>query len=339
MAKLSDFVRLETHGVWRDSAADPGTRVVALLNEKSLTLVSTNNRPLAHWSIDAVRRINPGETPALFTPDESGDERIELADELFVSVLQELVDPKPEETDESEPQRWLGRAVAGALVVAVCGGLFLASDRIAGGMAGLIPVAKRLQISERILTHLTESVGPECHSAAGANALSVLERRLFAGEKSIRVIRGMSPATVHLPGNILILSSAVLARNSQSVVVAGHLLEEYLRSEQVDTMAELLRFAGISAAAKLTFRDSVDDAVLRRFAGTLISGQPAEISESALLEQFQRVRIPSSPFARATNSFGLLLARDPYKGSRFRPLLDDSAWLDLKGICQGLPNR
>ena len=339
MAKLSDFQRLETHGVWRDSASDPGRLVVALLNEKSLTFVSTNNRPLTHWSIEAVRRINPGEIPALFTPDEEGHERIEFTDELFVSILQELIDPKPEETDTAEPLRWPGRAVAAALVAAVCCGLFLASDRIAGGLAGLIPAAKRLEIGERIFTHLTEIAGPECQSVSGNNALSVLERRLFVGGKSVRVIRGMPQDTAHLPGNILVLSSAVLDRNSQTAAVAGHLLEEYLRAGQADSMTELLRFAGFVAAVKLAFRDSIDDAALRRFAGTLISGQPAKVSESALLEQFQRARFPSSPFARATGSLGLLVARDPYKGKSFRSLLNDSAWFDLKGICQGLPYR
>ncbi len=338
MAKLSDFQRLETHGVWRDSATDPGRRVVVLLDEKFLTFVSMNNRPLTHWSIDAVRRINPGELPAHYTPDESGDERIELADELFVSVLQELVEPKPETTDAAEPQKWPGRAVAAALVLAVFCGLILASDRIAGGMAGLVPAAERLEIGDRILAHLTEIAGPECQSAAGNNALSVLERRLFDGGKSIRVIRGMPQTTAHLPGNILILSGAVLARNSQTAAVAGHLLQEYLRAEQADSMAELLRFAGIGAAVKLTFRDSIDDEMLRRFAETLIGGQPAKVSESALLEQFQRAGFPSSPFARATRSLGLLLAKDPYKGRSFRPLLNDNAWFDLKGICQVFPN-
>ena len=284
---------------------------MVLLNEKFLTFVTMNNRPLAHWSIDAVRRINPGEIPAAYTPDDEGGESIELADELVVSVLEKLVDPQPEETDEGEPPPWPGRIVAAVLGLALCGVLYLGSDRIAGGMAGLIPAAKRLEIGERVFMDLTERAGPECRSAAGNSALSVLEQRLFDGGRSIRVIHGLLPPTAHLPGDILILSGAVLDRNSQPAAVAGHLLQENLRAEQADSMAELLRFAGIGAALKLSLRDSIDDAVLHEFAEMLISGQPDPVSESALLEQFQRARFPSSPFARATGARGLLLAMDP----------------------------
>ena len=81
MTALHEYQRLEARGLWRESAEAQRREVVVSLGDATLILTDASDRPLAHWSLAAVERLNPGETPALYSPDGLEDEVLELPED------------------------------------------------------------------------------------------------------------------------------------------------------------------------------------------------------------------------------------------------------------------
>ena len=89
MTALNAFQRLESPGVWREG---PGARlqdVVVSVGDATLILSDPRSeRPLSHWSLPAVTRLNPGQRPAIFAPGPpDNDEILEIDDDLSWSLL------------------------------------------------------------------------------------------------------------------------------------------------------------------------------------------------------------------------------------------------------------
>ena len=58
--------RLEALGLWRASPKAQRLNVAVSIGDATLTLTDLSDTPLAHWSLPAVQRLNPGGTPALY---------------------------------------------------------------------------------------------------------------------------------------------------------------------------------------------------------------------------------------------------------------------------------
>ena len=65
MTALSDYQRLEAPGVWRPSPDAQRRDVIVSLGDATLVLSDQKDAALAHWSLAAVERRNPGRMPAL----------------------------------------------------------------------------------------------------------------------------------------------------------------------------------------------------------------------------------------------------------------------------------
>ncbi len=334
MKQISDFQRLETHGIWRESKGDPGRSVVVQLSARHLTIVSKDNQPLAHWSLDAVRHLNPGGLPAVFTPDDHAGESVEMSDSDVIGLLCDQLGPGMKNGTSPPRTSWAVRLYVLAFLTAVGAGIFVFSGEIAGELAGLIPAAQRLETGERAFSFLTEMTGGRCRTAAGDRALAKLESRLFPGGATVRVVRGDAAMTTHLPGGILAVSDALLNEHDRIAVTAGYLLEENLRAVRSDPMAVLFRAAGLRAAALFALRGRLDDSDLREFTESQVLSGRTPVEPEALLEAFGTAGLSSSPFALATGSNGRLLELDPYRGRAFQPPLSDREWFDLRNICR-----
>jgi hypothetical protein len=68
MTALARYARLETLGQWRPDPASLAQEVVVSFGDATLVLSDGDGRPLAHWSLPAVTRLNPERTPARFAP-------------------------------------------------------------------------------------------------------------------------------------------------------------------------------------------------------------------------------------------------------------------------------
>ena len=78
MTALDDYAKLEAPGLWRPAADAQRQDVIVAVGEASLTVFDTRDSALAHWSLAAVDRANPGKTPAIYHPDGDPSETLEL---------------------------------------------------------------------------------------------------------------------------------------------------------------------------------------------------------------------------------------------------------------------
>ena len=91
MTALTQFQRLETFGIWHASPRDQRRDVIVSLGEATLTISDTRMKPLSHWSLPAVARLNPGKRPACFGPGGDMAEVLELDDDTMIAALDKLI--------------------------------------------------------------------------------------------------------------------------------------------------------------------------------------------------------------------------------------------------------
>jgi len=90
MTALSDFERLECLGLWRASADAQRQDVIVSVGDATLTLSDSNGTAIAHWSLPAIERVNPGKRPALFRPGEDATELLELTDDTLIQAIKKV---------------------------------------------------------------------------------------------------------------------------------------------------------------------------------------------------------------------------------------------------------
>ena len=92
MTAVTQYQRLEASGLWRASAEDQRREVIVSIGDATLVISDMNDRALTHWSLAAVERHNPGETPAVYGPDGDQTETLELAaDEVeMIEAIEKL---------------------------------------------------------------------------------------------------------------------------------------------------------------------------------------------------------------------------------------------------------
>ena len=88
---LTQFQRLEATGVWRPNSSERLRDVIVSFGDATLILSDPRtDTPLAHWSLPAVTRLNPGDHPARYAPGEMDVEWLEVEDELMISAIDKV---------------------------------------------------------------------------------------------------------------------------------------------------------------------------------------------------------------------------------------------------------
>ena len=273
---LHGYDRLEAPGLWRPGWEEPRRDVIVSLGEATLTLADRAERPLAHWSLPAVRRV--GADPALYAPadaDGAGDpdgETLQVDDaqmnEALSAILASLAPDPP-----GGRVRW----GAGLAVVALGVGLALwAGPGLLRSQAatGLAP-AERAALGERVVRRMADGAGRPCADPFGAAALRTLAGRAL-GEPAPRVWvlpDGPDGGSVSVPGGI-VLSAGAIAGAGAPGEVAARLAAEAARSG--DSLAALMAEARIGELGRMMFAPEVPDAVIRRHAAALLDAPPPQ---------------------------------------------------------------
>mgnify|MGYP003304514598 CR=1 FL=1 len=78
MTALDKYQRIEALGLWRDDHGSQRKDVLISIGETTLLISDMQERPLAHWSLAAIERSNPGNFPAIYHPDGDQEESLEL---------------------------------------------------------------------------------------------------------------------------------------------------------------------------------------------------------------------------------------------------------------------
>ena len=108
MTALSEYARLETTGLWRETPDSQRREVVVSLGDATLVISTMTDSALSHWSLPAVHRLNPGKRPALYAPDAEADELLEISEPQMIEAIETL----RRAIDRTRPKpgrlRWLG---------------------------------------------------------------------------------------------------------------------------------------------------------------------------------------------------------------------------------------
>lgn len=336
MTALTEYQRLESAGVFRASAQEQRRDVFVSVGDATLVIYDAGDRPLAHWSLPALERVNPGRMPALYRPGPDAPEELEIADGLMVEAIERVRTV----IDRRRPRRGrlrlllLGSGLAAVLALTV----FWLPDALIAHTAGVVPQVKRAEIGERLLAQIRRVAGRPCSTAAGTRALARLYARVLDDRPGrIVVLADGIAEAAHLPGGLILLNRALVEDFEDPDAAAGYVLAESLRAVQTDPMLGLLQEAGPFVSFRMLTTGDLPEAILEGHAETRLTAPPAPLPDEALLDAFRAARLASSPYAYARDISGettlALIEADPARGGDTEPALPDGAWVSLQGIC------
>ncbi len=332
MTALEQYQRLETGGLWRAGPEDQRRNVTVTFGEATLVISDKAGRALSHWSLPAVTRANPGESPALYTPGEPGGETLELDDEDMIAAIETVKRAVTRGGPHPGRLRILGVLASVALVAAVA--LFWLPGALREHTLSVVPEVKRSEIGAALLDELQRGAGGVCDGATGTLVLDALALRLKVPE--IHVVLASPRKAVLLPGGVAMIDRSVVEDYEDPAVAAGFLLTETQRAE--DPLDGLLRSAGTRATFQLLTTGALPQAAIQLYAEQLLA-DPAPLPQTdGLLATFASAGVPSSPYAYAVDVSGEsvlpLIEADPLRDMSLPPVLSDGDWVRLQQICE-----
>ncbi len=338
MTALKEYARLESTGVWRESAEAQRRDVVVAFGDASLVITGRANAVLSHWSLAALHRLNPGKRPAVYTPGADAAETLEITDEEMVEAIEKVRSL----IARRRPQRgrlrlWL---LAGSFAVVAALLAFWLPPALRRHTVAVLPPATRDEIGADLLAAIVRVSGAPCSTERGDAALTRLRARLLgpAGGRIV-VLPGGVRQTAHLPDGVILVNSGLVEDHETPDVVAGYVLAEALRRGAADPMEGLLDFAGFTATVRLLTTGELPADRLEAYAEALLTAPAAPVPADALLARFAAARVPSTPYAYAVDISGEatlpLIEADPMWSGGAEPSLADADWVSLQGICAG----
>ena len=142
---LNKYQRLESLGLWRERPEDQRREVAIRMGEATLTIFDPrSDQALSHWSLPAIERLNPGQTPALFAPGDDSPESIEITDGDMLDALK-LVQSAVW-AQRRHPGRLRGWLLGGAALIVLGLGLTFVPGLLNSHTAKVVPAAKHPEI-------------------------------------------------------------------------------------------------------------------------------------------------------------------------------------------------
>ncbi len=337
MTALKKYQRLDTEGVWRENAQAQRRDVIVCFGEASLIIKDKTDTALAHWSLPAIHRANPGKRPALFLPAPDADEELELSDPEIINAIEKI----RRTIEKSRPQAGRLRLyviTALAALIAVLAVFWLPQALVRNTVA-VLPESTRLAIGTSLLGHMTRLTGDTCRKPLGAAALNRLTRRAVSTRlRKAYIVPGLGTRdTLVLPGRLLLMDATLVEDHDSADVAAGYMLKALADRRNADPMTDLLQRAGSRVTFHLLTTGEMQDDALRAYAEALMTGTEPALDQDAMLPMFEGAKIAASPFAYAVDITGEetlpMIEADPYRGQDAPRLLSDGDWISLQEIC------
>lgn len=334
MTVLAKYQRLEAEAVWRASAEAQRRDVIVSIGEATITISAANGTALAHWSLPAIERLNPGEEPALYAPGEESPERLELLEPEMIAAVDSVLKAIRRGTlNTGRMRRFASIGVGFAILI---GAALWLPGAIVRYTASLVPDVARASIGTDLLAELDRVAGAPCNSPAGLRALDQLELRLFGETARDLVVLGSAlKETTHLPGGTILIAHTLVEDYETPDVLAGYILAEDIRRSQSDPLARLLDFAGLRSALTLLLQGRVPENGLKRMAEGVVAHNPVPVSDEDLIARMAAAKVPSEPYAYARDFSGesteTLIAANT---DQTATIMDDGNWIALQRICE-----
>lgn len=335
MTALSKYQRLESTGLWRESPNAQLREVIVSFGDATLILSDKTETALTHWSLAALRRLNPRQRPAIFTPDPDGTETLEIEEDLMIRSIEKVISAVSRKRPHPGRLRLSGLVLSVATVFALA--VFWLPGALVNHTANVVPDVTRQALGRQLLDNIQRLSGRPCNSPGGVGALSALQRRLAPDFNQIVILRSGVTESAHLPGGIILMNRALVEDYETPEVPAGFILAEAQRAETVDPLKRLLHVLGPVATLRLLTSGTIPDDALTTYAEDLLTTQHAALDQDDLLTRFQTAGVSSTPFAYAVDVSGeatlTLIEADPTPQGQARQVLSDGDWVSLQNIC------
>lgn len=340
MTALEKYQRLEAAGIWRASPEAQRRDAIVSIGDSTLVITDLRENVLAHWSLAAIARANPGALPAVYHPEGDPGEELELdaAETEMIEAIETLRQAVERRRPHPGRLRFAIRAGIAAVVLGL--GVFWLPGAMIRHTASVVPEAGRAQIGAALQERIARFTGSPCAAPGARDALTRLAARLELPARGMRlaVVPGGVQDTAHLPGGAILMNAALIEDHEDPAVPAGYILAEMARAGAHDPLLSLLQRQGLGATVHLLTRGSLPGSALDREAEALLAAPPAPVETAALLDSFAAAKVPSSPYAYALDVSGEsvlpLIEGDPATASGgWPPVLRDGTWVRLQGIC------
>lgn len=336
MTALQKYDRIEATGLWRPSSTIQRREVVVSIGEASLTISDMQDRPLAHWSLPAVARANPGDLPAIYSPDGDPEETLELPESegQMIEAIEKLRSAISKKRPRPGRLRMFTLSVSAISVLSLA--VFWLPGAVLTHTVSVVPDVKRQEIGLALMSQMERLTGKPCTDVLASPALNRLTQRLTAGE--LVVVRGGVRDTLSLPGGTILINRAIIEDYEEPDVAAGYVIAQELEASGHDPLRTMLQHLGFFASFRLLTTGHLKDDMLRAYAEDLVTIPHETLETDALLAAFAAREVKSSPYAYALDASGertlALIEADPFVTSP-KQVLTDGDWVALQGICGG----
>lgn len=340
MTALKEFERLEAQGAWRETPKARLRDVIVSVGDATLILSDPkSDKPLSHWSLPSITRLNPGKIPALYTPNmREPDETLEVDDPLMIDAIERVL--RATLSRRAHPGRLRGGLfVVAALAMAAAAVVWL-PDALIRHAARIAPPAQARDVGLAVLADIAQSTGAVCTRKSGQAVLEWSAPRITGTDSAIRVVPAPVNGARRLPGDLYVMGADLLETHDGPEAAAAHLIAAKLAVSDEQTLQEALDYAGTQAVLRLMTLGTLPQGALRGYGQTLLS-EPAPMPEDGpLVEELGRRGIGAEPYARTLDPTGQsvlnLIEQDPMRnGGKPATLLTDQQWLALQQICAG----
>lgn len=339
MTALSKYQRLEASAIWRDSGSGQRRDVIVSLGDASLIITDKNERPLTHWSLAAVQRANPGSMPAVFHPDGDLDETLELGESETEMI--EAIEKLRQVIERRRPKPGRLRIISFLMILTLFATLmfFWMPSAVRDYTLRILPDVTERNIGNGLLQELERFTGRACTSSISTRALYQLSNRLFDRPVSIAILREGVESVRALPGNVIVVSHTLVEDYDTPDVLAGFLLQLNLDSEPRNMLQQMLETAGLIPTFHLLTTGHLPQTTLAESAKGLLNSPAVIPADSHLINAFYEQGVAITPYAVARDITGQdtahLLSAEITRPSPARPVLNDTLWVGLQGICGG----
>ena len=336
MTALDQFQRLEAPGIWRETADAQRHDVIVAFGDATLTIATSSGAAVSHWSLAAINRVNPGLTPALFSPGHDSAETLEIDDDDMIAAIEKV--RAAVISGAAQPRRlrrWLG-LVAFVAVLALT--VLWGPRALVSYATSIVPPETRAKIGNGVLEEIRARTQTRCAPASATVPLKSLVTRLGPGFLGrIAVAQEVWPSR-SLPGGIVVLDARLFEAFNTPDVAAGFALAEFHRLSDQDPLADMMTTIGTMGTIQLLTTGTIDDAKIKAYAQVLSEQSPVAVSGADLIEAFRLTRVNPSPFVAAVNeSETSAVSLGPLANAEVavtEPVLADNQWVQLQAICE-----
>lgn len=336
MTALDKFDRLESLGLWKETASSQKKEVIVSFGKASLVLSDNQDTPLTHWALGALEINSTTDEHVIYAPNKDGFETLEISD----ATMNRAIGKIRKRIRKPRSQRGRIRLLSASVIVLLFSLLatFWLPDALADYTTRAVSGAKAREIGAKLMPYINQYAGVPCRSYATNPVIRKLEDRLIGTSDNTLFISDLGARySAHLPGGIILTNRVLVEDFQEAEVLAGFVLMEKALQEQEPALRALFLHAGSIATISFLVTGQLDDGIMETYAKSLMTAYVVRPDMQNLLALFEAANIPSSPFAKALDNqlttTQALVDNDPVTGL-YEPLLSDPQWLALQSICE-----